>query len=273
MQHSPPPPIPACPAPTSLLPTKIDPQAEIPSAQSGWEPFFLPDMAPTLTYTTLANEIFTYLDPQNAGILLPETLSHFLDDMGYLPDENYWKNGSKASLGTNDPDISILCDRDKALKNIFDLFSIEHHLLPRPSVPQSSPSMPAITRKGFIDVTSIDLLIEPSHQWEKINCLLRKYNLPIYQRWGDLPRSVLPSDPEQGMLARVMSTAAIAKQKILKNNGIFSSSVEEQFQMELRMIELQSHDPDFLSSKSSGLLCTDSYSVAQRLCPGRDELN
>lgn len=93
-----PPPNLACPDPTSLVPTKIASQQEIPLTQSGWEPFFLPDMTPTLTYMTLANEIFTYLDPRNSGILIPETLSRFLDDMGYLPDENYCKKNFISNL-------------------------------------------------------------------------------------------------------------------------------------------------------------------------------
>ena len=76
---------------TSLIPTKAVHQQDIPLSSSGWGPFFLPDMTPTLTYTSLANEIFTYLDPQNVGILVPEALSRFLDDMGYLSDENYCK--------------------------------------------------------------------------------------------------------------------------------------------------------------------------------------
>ncbi|KAG5715865.1 hypothetical protein E4T56_gene6694, partial [Termitomyces sp. T112] len=212
-----------------------------------WEPFFLPDMTPTLTYTALANEIFTYLDPQNVGILIPEALSRFLDDMGYLPDENYWKNGSKASLETPDPDISILSDRDKTLKDIFELFSIEHHLLPRPSAAHRLPTMPAITREGFIDITSIDLLIEPSDQWDRMNRVLRKYNLPVYKRWGDLPRSVLPPLPKQAMLDRVMATAEIAKLKASKDIGTIPN--EERLQIDVRtaiaMFANQYHWPEF----------------------------
>ncbi|KAG6888770.1 hypothetical protein C0995_006099 [Termitomyces sp. Mi166 len=87
--------------------------------------------------------------------------------------------------------------------------------------------MPAITRKGFIDVTSIDLLIEPSQQWEHMNRVLKKYNLPIYQHWGALPRDVLPSVPEQVMLDRVMNVAAITRKKALKNNLVGRRATSE----------------------------------------------
>ncbi|KNZ75387.1 hypothetical protein J132_03427 [Termitomyces sp. J132] len=55
-------------------------------------------MTPTPTYTMLANEIFTYLDPQNTGFLIPEILLQFLDDMGYPPNDNYCRKAQYTLL-------------------------------------------------------------------------------------------------------------------------------------------------------------------------------
>ncbi|KAG5350098.1 hypothetical protein C0989_000191 [Termitomyces sp. Mn162] len=107
--------------------------------------------------------------------------------------------------------------------------------------------MPAITREGFIDITSIDLLIEPSEQWDRMNRVLRKYNLPVYKRWGDLPRSVLPPLPKQAMLDRVMATAEIARLKASKDIGTIPN--EERLQIDVRtaiaMFANQYHWPEF----------------------------
>ncbi|KAG6836275.1 hypothetical protein H0H93_009547 [Arthromyces matolae] len=169
-------------------------------------------MSPTPAYINLANEIFSYLDRGNTGILVPETLSQFLDDMGYAPKDNYWKNGSMANLTVTNPSLQVLAERDHALNLIFSAFSVEHHLLPRPSA-GLTPTMPAVTRKGFIDLTSMEILTEPTPQWGYFVQLLRRYNLPSYQRWGELPRSVLPPIPQQAMVDRIANAVAAFTQK------------------------------------------------------------
>ena len=73
--------------------------------------------------------------------------------------------------------------------------------------------MPAITRSGFIEFMRIEALSDPSREWGNFSRLLKKYNLPRYRGWGDLPRSVLPEVPDASMLARVASVAAFAQQK------------------------------------------------------------
>jgi hypothetical protein len=130
---------------------------------------------------------------------------------------------------------------DKALKNVYDLFSIDHMLQPRaqaphvdptgltqqfqqvlgsafhPSLLQSSRSaagpMPLLTRKGFIDITTVELLADPSKHWGNMSRMLRKYNLPRYRTWGDLPRSVVPELPHPMMLERVAAVTKVATQK------------------------------------------------------------
>ncbi|KAG6916660.1 hypothetical protein DXG01_005946 [Tephrocybe rancida] len=215
------------------MPPPIPPRRDpTPSTGSGWQPFFFPDMTPTPTFTTLMNDIFSCLDPQNTGTLLPETHSRFLDDIGYLPHENTWKSGLTATFNQ-----SAVSNADKTLKNAFDLFAIDHELLQRAQGPhidptgltqtlqgvlgsafssigsQAAPPMPAITRKGFVDVTVINVLSDPSREWANFSRMLRKYNLPRYIGWGDLPRSVIPAVADQAMLNRIAGVTAFAKQK------------------------------------------------------------
>ncbi|KAK0245426.1 hypothetical protein EDD85DRAFT_943853 [Armillaria nabsnona] len=145
------------------------------------------------------NAIFTYIDPSYTGYLTPEGYSRFLDDQGYLLHENSnlvpnaVYGGSKENMA------------DKALRNAYNLFSIEHVLNPRHNPPgsttpsittqlqgllgnafnpvmmhsvplQSSNSqMPLLTRKGFIDITTVEVLSDPSRTWG--NLLTRVENV------------------------------------------------------------------------------------------------
>ena len=49
---------------------------------SRWKPFFHSDMTPTPMFTTLMDNIFTYLDTSGSGSLYPEVNASFLEDLG-----------------------------------------------------------------------------------------------------------------------------------------------------------------------------------------------
>lgn len=105
---------------------------------------------------------------------------------------------------------------DKALKSTFDRFSIDHVLLKRlhpPSPGKGAGPMPAITRSGFIEITRVEALADPAQEWGNFSRLLRKYNLPRYSGWGDVPRSVLPGVPDASMLARIAGVTAEAQRQ------------------------------------------------------------
>lgn len=120
------------------------------------------------------------------------------------------------------------------------MFSIDHILQPRVQAPHIDPTgitqqmqrilgsafqpslqttgsaagpMPLLTRKGFIDITTVELLADPSKHWGNISRMLRKYNLPRYRTWGELPRSVVPELPHPMMLERVAAITRVATQK------------------------------------------------------------
>lgn len=149
---------------------------------------------------------------------------------------NLGKLGLKASINCSAESMA-----DKSLKNVFDLFSIEHVLLKRVQPkhvdptgltaqfsrllgPSFNPSMfadpstaegpmPAITRNGFLELRRIDGLADPSKEWGNISRLLRKYNLPKYAGFGDLPRSMMPDMPDPSMLKRISDITAFAQRK------------------------------------------------------------
>lgn len=73
--------------------------------------------------------------------------------------------------------------------------------------------MPLISRQGFIDITSVEVLCDPSRHWGMFSCIVRKYDLPMYRGWGDMPRGVLPEYPDQRMLQRVKQVSAVAQEQ------------------------------------------------------------
>ncbi|SJL05306.1 uncharacterized protein ARMOST_08672 [Armillaria ostoyae] len=130
---------------------------------------------------------------------------------------------------------------DKALRNAYDLFSIEHVLKPSHDPPgsttpsittqlqgllrnafnpamthsvplQSSNSqMPLLTRKGFIDIITVEVLSDPSRAWGNLSRVLRMYKLESFWGWCDMPRSVLAEGADQRMLQRVRDISNFAK--------------------------------------------------------------
>ena len=52
------------------------------ASESRWKPFFHADMSPTPSFTLLMDNIFSYLDSSNSGLLYPEVSAGFLEDLG-----------------------------------------------------------------------------------------------------------------------------------------------------------------------------------------------
>ncbi|KAK1225332.1 hypothetical protein PQX77_011750 [Marasmius sp. AFHP31] len=238
-----PPPSQPRPAPrreATLLPT-------FEQAVTSWGPFFNDDMTPTAVFSELMDDIFTYLDSRDTGHLLPEVYSKFLDDQGYLKHENAWKNALEPQPMLGVPQEYMA---DKALKNAFDLFSIDHIIRERPKEstttcinplaaqfqglginydPSSSPAasmvgsnglMPLLTRKGFMDITSVEVLCDPSKEWGNLRRVIKLYSsaanagpMAKYRERPELPRIVLPEMPDSRMLDRVKRVTQFANAK------------------------------------------------------------
>jgi len=139
---------------------------------------------------------------------------------------------------------------DKALKHAYDLFSIDHIVKERPKEittpcvntlaaqfqglgipynPSSSPGasmvgsgglMPLLTRKGFVDITSVEALCDPSTEWGNLRRVIKLYAsapnagpMAKYRDRSELPRIVLPEMPDSRMLDRVKRITEFAKAK------------------------------------------------------------
>ncbi|KAK0208027.1 hypothetical protein DFS33DRAFT_1300795 [Desarmillaria ectypa] len=208
------------------------------SEMLAWGPLFDGYMDVTAVGDSFFNAIFTYLDPSYTGYLTPEVYSRFLDDQGYLLHENVWKSNLVLDTVYGGSEENMA---DKALRNAYDLFSIEHILKHRHNPPgsttpsittqlqglfgnafnpammhsvplQSSNSqMPLLTRNGFIDITTVEVLSDPSRAWGNLSRVLRAYQLEPFRAWGDMPRSVLPEAADERMLQRVRGVSNFAK--------------------------------------------------------------
>ncbi|KAJ7664569.1 hypothetical protein DFH06DRAFT_1324113 [Mycena polygramma] len=195
----------------------------------GWAPFFTVDMAPTPVFVKLMTAILAYLDTGRTGHLVPEAFSRFLDDQAYIGEANTWKANLIPQVGQVMEDVA-----DAALKRVYDLFSIEYILRPRPrnpnapvddltrqlqalgTAPPASVSgglMPLMTLKGFIDITTVEMLSDPSAEWGSISRAVKVYDLPEVRAWGDIPRSVLPDEPDPRMKARVARATAVSREQ------------------------------------------------------------
>lgn len=71
--------------------------------------------------------------------------------------------------------------------------------------------MPLLTHKGFVDITTVEALCDPSRHWGCFARVLRMYDVgPVVAGWGAIPRGVLPEAADPRMLARVASVQAFA---------------------------------------------------------------
>ncbi|KAJ7611890.1 hypothetical protein DFH06DRAFT_1147438 [Mycena polygramma] len=173
----------------------------------GWGPFLTVEMAPTPVFVKLMTAILAYLDTGRTGHLVPEAFSRFLDDQAYLGEANTCSSPStkifafsliwpgKANLipqvGQVTEDVA-----DAALKRLQALGTA-------PPASVSGGLMPLMTLKGFIDTTTVEMLSDPSAEWGSISRAVKAYNLPEVRAWGDVPRSVLPDEPDPRMKTRV----------------------------------------------------------------------
>ncbi|KAJ7101245.1 hypothetical protein B0H15DRAFT_990853 [Mycena belliarum] len=199
---------------------------------SGWGPFFLPDMGPTPVFTHLLRVLFAHLDSGRTGFLVPEVYSGFLIDQGYVGQDNTWNANLIAGFNQTKEEAA-----DAALRRVFDLFSIQYELRTRlrpPSAPvdpltrtlqafsatlgtslaPAAPTgahMPVLTFPGFLELTSIEVLCDPSAHWGNLTRVLRLYNLPTLRAWGAMPRAMLPDEADPRMLGRVAKVSAFAK--------------------------------------------------------------
>jgi hypothetical protein len=155
---------------------------------------------------------------------------------------------------------------DKALRRAFDLFSVEYVLQPRlrnpdgpddpvtrqlqalakqigvqqalpPSV--SGGMMPLLTRAGFMAITSVEVLCDPSREWGCYARVLKAYNLPEFRGFPmDLPRSVLPDLPDVRMKLRVSQATEVGRSQAHRDLAASRVTAELKAQGEQNAIDL-----------------------------------
>jgi hypothetical protein len=113
---------------------------------------------------------------------------------------------------------------DNALKQAYDLLSIDHILRPRQTATNPSrqssllsafmntttpvTQMPLLTLSGFTELCKIMALSEPDKARNQFNITIRHYDLAIWRERGEIPRWVLPPGPVPAMLERVAQAQA-----------------------------------------------------------------
>ncbi|KAJ5176353.1 uncharacterized protein N7482_002230 [Penicillium canariense] len=193
---------------------------------SGWTYFFNQDMTPTPCFSALIKEFFHHLDLKRTGLLSPETCSEYIDACGAAPSHNVWK----ASRARNPRGYDVA---DRELADHYTSYGIDFVLHPR--TPASSPTAspfnprsilsnsqhvimehilssvpsvsgnqkPMLTLHGWTSLNICGALINPSGAWGDLNRAMRNYRLPLWSKWGDIPREMLPSAPHQPEVERV----------------------------------------------------------------------
>lgn len=235
--------------------------------QQGWKPLFQ-GSNPLPTALALFNAVFDCLDTLKVGILAPEQYSAFCDVQGYLQDEDVWKRSNKPTFGSISEDLA-----DYELRTVYENFSIEHVLQDRIAPPNndmaglvssmsglmgsglanslssslaipriSGGKMPMLTRKGFIDITTIEIVGVPSIGWQRINRMTRHYRLQgPWSQWGDCPREMLPEEAPQDVTDRIHRIAAFSKKQA--EERIEAKRVEMALRAQGRQNALELLDP------------------------------
>lgn len=78
---------------------------------------------------------------------------------------------------------------------------MEHILSSVPSV--SGNRKPMLTLHGWTSLTICGALINPSGSWGDFNRTMRYYRLPLWTKWGDIRREMLPLAPHPPEVERV----------------------------------------------------------------------
>lgn len=129
------------------------------------------------------------------------------------------KRNAKSQYGYNPEDIA-----DFELRTAYENFAIDHVLQPRvrsmnnsvPFNPTLSPvsngQMPMLSLRGFIDITTVEVLGEPTAGWQRLNIAKTYYG--VWMDWGDIPRYVVPDTPPQEILDRIAQISIFAQRKV-----------------------------------------------------------
>src|SRR4051812_45321566 len=86
----------------------------------------------------------------------------------------------------------------------------------------SGGMMPMITLQGFIDISVIETVGDPSLGWLRVNRMAQHYN--IWREWGDVPRSMLPEVAPADLVGRI---EVVTEQARVKSQKLIDASAAE----------------------------------------------
>ena len=105
--------------------------------------------------------------------------------------------------------------------------------------PPASGGMPLLTRSGFIDITTVEMLGDPSPAWQKFNRIARHYN--IWREWGDCPREMFPNETPRPVSERIARATAVCNRQA--QNLLEATRVQTELQAQGRENALRLLDP------------------------------
>jgi hypothetical protein len=82
--------------------------------------------------------------------------------------------------------------------------------------PVSGGMMPMLSMRGFIDITVIEVLGEPTLGWQKLNNVKNEYG--VWLDLGDIPRSMIPAVAPPELVERVTQIGIMAQQRVEQRN-------------------------------------------------------
>lgn len=71
--------------------------------------------------------------------------------------------------------------------------------------------MPCLTRKGFADISTVEILGEPSLGWRNLNLVANHYK--IWREWGDCPRDMLPPEAPKQLMDRIARVTVLSQKR------------------------------------------------------------
>ncbi|RDW60030.1 hypothetical protein BP5796_11636 [Coleophoma crateriformis] len=178
---------------------------------ANWEPLFEADLTPKPIFVALMSTIFGKLDSEHTGYLTPEVYSSFLDLQGTDLQNNTWKlalekAGDKQCKDVADLELSLYFADMKVSHELnirSKIFTPSETAAERPASATEqrikdsmtfSANMPMLSRQGFIDLSAMQYLKDPSKGHEELAKAVSTYG--IWKDLCEMPRSVLPESKD-----------------------------------------------------------------------------
>ncbi|OIW27587.1 hypothetical protein CONLIGDRAFT_440747 [Coniochaeta ligniaria NRRL 30616] len=139
---------------------------------TGWSHLLYENGDPTPLFTSLMNDFFTVLDPQNTGRLTPEVFSGFLALNCFTHDEDPWRKNYRPLAPPWEP----VDNADFELKAAYEAWYFAHEVRQRSSRPRlPHGGMPLLLREGFLAYLAVEFSDDAPARCRGLNAALQRY--------------------------------------------------------------------------------------------------